>query len=126
MRKYRFDNNAPETVVALPGGKVRVFYSRTMTEEKRAVMAEENSGQEPVTETVTVWECRAVDLAGELTKQRYHELVGAIMADSYTQADELAILRQRDTKPEEFSEYNKYAENVKAFARDLLGLGQEE
>ena len=32
----------------------------------------------------------------------------------YSVSDELAILRQRDTKPEEFAEYNAYCEKVKA------------
>ena len=32
----------------------------------------------------------------------------------YSVDDELAILRQRDTKPEEFAEYNAFAEQIKA------------
>ena len=28
MKKYRFDNEAPETAVALPDGNVRVFYEK--------------------------------------------------------------------------------------------------
>lgn len=32
----------------------------------------------------------------------------------YTINDELAILRQRDSKPQEFEEYNTYVENCKA------------
>ena len=32
----------------------------------------------------------------------------------YTLSNELAILRQRDTKPEEFAEYNAFVESVKA------------
>lgn len=32
----------------------------------------------------------------------------------YTINDELAILRQRDSKPQEFEEYNNYVENCKA------------
>ncbi len=31
----------------------------------------------------------------------------------YSISDELAILRQRDTKPDEFAEYNDYAEQCK-------------
>lgn len=34
--------------------------------------------------------------------------------EKYTVDDELAILRQRDTKPEEFAEYNSFVEAVKA------------
>ena len=32
----------------------------------------------------------------------------------YSVSNELAILRQRDTKPEEFAEYNAFVEQVKA------------
>lgn len=32
----------------------------------------------------------------------------------YSVDDELAILRQRDTKPEEFAEYNAFVEQIKA------------
>ena len=35
----------------------------------------------------------------------------------YSSDDELAILRQRDDKPEEFAEYNAYAERCKAEVR---------
>lgn len=34
----------------------------------------------------------------------------------YSLSEELAILRQRDTKPEEFAEYHAYAELCKAEA----------
>lgn len=34
--------------------------------------------------------------------------------ERYTINQELAILRQRDTKPEEFAEYNAYVEQCKA------------
>lgn len=35
----------------------------------------------------------------------------------YSVDDELAILRQRDTKPEEFAEYNAFVERIKAEER---------
>ena len=35
----------------------------------------------------------------------------------YSVDDELAILRQRDTKPEEFAEYNAFVEQIKAEER---------
>ena len=36
----------------------------------------------------------------------------------YSLSQELAILRQRDTKPEEFAEYHAYAELCKAEVRE--------
>ena len=37
----------------------------------------------------------------------------------YSVDDELAILRQRDTKPEEFAEYNAFVEQIKAEERSV-------
>ena len=37
----------------------------------------------------------------------------------YSIDDELAILRQRDTKPKEFAEYNAFVEKVKAEERSV-------
>ena len=34
--------------------------------------------------------------------------------ERYSVSDELAILRQRDTKPEEFAEYDAFVEQIKA------------
>lgn len=42
-----------------------------------------------------------------------HRIVNRIRA-VYSVDDELAILRQRDTKPQEFAEYNAFVENIKA------------
>jgi hypothetical protein len=39
----------------------------------------------------------------------------------YSVNDELAILRQRDTKPEEFEAYNAFVEQVKAEVKLLIG-----
>ena len=35
---------------------------------------------------------------------------------------ELAILRQRDTKPDEFAEYNAFVEQCKAEVKEELGI----
>ena len=40
----------------------------------------------------------------------------------YTVNQELAILRQRDTKPEEFAEYNAYVEQCKAEVKQELDI----
>lgn len=43
----------------------------------------------------------------------YEERVVMRIRERYSVDDELALLRQRDTKPEEFAEYNAYVEQVK-------------
>ena len=40
----------------------------------------------------------------------------------YTVSQELALLRQRESKPEEFAEYDAYAEACKAEARAELEI----
>ena len=50
----------------------------------------------------------------------YEERVVAKIRERYSVDDELAILRQRDTKPDEFEAYNAYAESCKEEARLLI------
>ena len=50
----------------------------------------------------------------------YKERVEHLIRERYTVADELGILRQRDTKPQEFAEYNAFAEQCKAQAKAQL------
>lgn len=49
-------------------------------------------------------------------------LVDDMIRCKYSISDELAILRQSDSKPEEFAEYNTFAEECKREARELLEL----
>ena len=52
----------------------------------------------------------------------YPQLVQELINKKYSIYDELAIQRQRDTKPDEFNEYNTYCEECKVEAKRLLGL----
>ena len=52
----------------------------------------------------------------------YAALVEAQIRKRYSISAELAILRQRDTKPEEFKAYNDYVEACKALIRFELGM----
>ena len=48
----------------------------------------------------------------------YEDRVVSRIREVYSIDDELAILRQRDTKPEEFEEYNRIVEAIKAEERE--------
>ena len=48
----------------------------------------------------------------------YPERVTALIRERYTLDAELAIQRQRESKPEEFAEYNAYCEECKERARE--------
>lgn len=47
----------------------------------------------------------------------YEAEVEKLIRERYTVSQELALLRQRDSKPEEFAEYNSFAETCKELAR---------
>ena len=47
-------------------------------------------------------------------KIEYENRIVTLIRKKYNINQELAILRQRDTKPEEFAEYHKYVEQCKA------------
>lgn len=47
----------------------------------------------------------------------YEQRVVSRVRERYSIDDELAILRQRNTKPEEFEQYNAYVERIKAEER---------
>ena len=48
----------------------------------------------------------------------YEQRIVARIRERYSIDDELAILRQRDTKPDEFNAYNEYVEQIKAEERE--------
>ena len=50
----------------------------------------------------------------------YEQRVVARIRERYSVDDELAILRQRDTKPDEFAAYNDFVEKVKAEERSAV------
>lgn len=47
----------------------------------------------------------------------YANLVSKLIREKYSVDDEMAILRQKDTKPEEWETYNTFCEECKAKAR---------
>ena len=49
----------------------------------------------------------------------YEQRVVDRIREVYSVDDELAILRQRDTKPHEFAEYNAFVERIKAEERGV-------
>ena len=51
--------------------------------------------------------------ANEIQPLSYKERIVDRIRAVYSVDDELAILRQRDTKPDEFAEYNAFVEQIK-------------
>jgi hypothetical protein len=48
----------------------------------------------------------------------YGEAVNAEIRKEYSESDEFAILRQRDEKPEEYTEYYDYCEKCKSYVKE--------
>ena len=58
----------------------------------------------------------------ERKQQKYEDRVVELLRKKYTLNQELAILRQRNEKPEEYQAYHDYAEQCKATAKtEILG-----
>lgn len=53
----------------------------------------------------------------ELKQKKYELKVESLIRKRYTFTQELATLRQRDTKPDEYKTYNDYCEECKAIAK---------
>ena len=59
------------------------------------------------------------EMKNELLKIPYEQRVVDRIRQVYSVDDELAILRQRDTKPDEFIAYNDFVESIKAEEREV-------
>ena len=66
------------------------------------------------------WEEIAIADIPSYTQADYKAKVIELIHQRYSIDDETAILRQRDTKPEEFAAYNTYAEECKTKARLIV------
>ena len=58
-------------------------------------------------------------------KEEYNHLIVKLIRQKYSINDELAILRQQTTKPEEFNEYNSYVEECKKQAQYMMNIYNE-
>lgn len=63
-----------------------------------------------------------VDAVPEQPSFDYNEEVNSMIRQRYSLSEELAILRQRDTKPGEFAVYNEYAEECKAKVKAMMNV----
>ena len=55
-----------------------------------------------------------------LTNITYEQYIVYLIRKRYTQNDEFAILRQKDTKPDEYAEYDAYCEQCKTQAKAIF------
>lgn len=62
-----------------------------------------------------------VPVSVEPYKPTYEERVEQLIRERYSVNQELAIQRQRETKPDEFEEYFAYCEECKRWAKEYTG-----
>ena len=62
------------------------------------------------------------EVAPKAWDKLYENLIVTKIREKYSLNEELAILRQRDTKPAEFAEYNAYVEECKAAVKAELEI----
>lgn len=64
--------------------------------------------------------------ANATPQEKYKARVEELIRERYTAGEELAVLRQRDYKPDEFNAYWEYAEKCKVQAKaEVLGVESE-
>lgn len=72
------------------------------------------------------WEELAVEDIPPYTRAEYKAKIVELIRRRYDQDDECGILRQRDTKPDEFAAYNAYVEQCKADAPAAIAREKAE
>ena len=73
-------------------------------------------------EDIQVYTPYTAEELAERKQQKYEDRVVELLRKKYSLNQELAILRQRDEKPEEYQAYSGYAEQCKATAKaEILG-----
>lgn len=77
---------------------------------------------EPLLEVSTDFEEPTIEQIKEENTKLYPLLVDKYIRELYSISDELAINRQRDTKPDAFREYFDFCEDCKRRAREELGI----
>ena len=70
-------------------------------------------------EKIEMTEEEIAEMKNELLNIPYEQRVVDRIRQVYSVDDELAILRQRDTKPDEFIAYNDFVEEIKAQEREV-------
>ena len=76
------------------------------------------------TDSVDMYE--EVEEMPKYTNKEYSDKVDELVRARYTISEELAILRQRDSKPMEYEAYYAYAEECKVKAKELLNNKEDE
>ena len=86
--------------------------SRTLTNETRTIYVKK--GENPITYSLEIVE------GVFYSSLPYETIVRMMIREKYDINEELAIQRQRDTKPSEFQEYFDCIESIKTLVKDFI------
>ena len=111
MSNKRYTYVTQKTFDMLPNGKFRVYYNENSYIEE--ILASDDEGETIKQQTYSY---NVIDVK-EINKS---SIVSSLIREVYSIDDELAILRQKDSKSEEFDEYDKFAEECKSIADSIL------
>lgn len=89
----------PEKILNVGNGKSHFNYNIVESEDE---------------EGATVYEYDYVEVQNPAT---YERIAVALIRERYSTDDEIAIIRQKETKPEEFNVYFNFVEDCKAIAK---------
>lgn len=112
MKKSTWGYTPPQTQM-LANSKIRIYLNVQAGKETNIQKDEDGNTSETETDVYTADE---IDIEAPLT---YNKVVEALIRERYSVSDELAVLRQQASKPEEFKAYNDYAEECKTLARSI-------
>ena len=117
MKKVVWGSIPPKSE-KLNSGLTRVYlgYTEKIRKSKIKEVGEEEDGEEKEIE-ITEYEVTYADVKNPNDKD---EIIGALVSQKYKFQDEIAILRQKDRKPEEYEEYDNYVENCKNLVKEWL------
>ena len=93
------------------------LYAETLAKSVDQKDEQGNIIQKATWQEITEQEYLELTKEPEPLKPTYEQIVQQKIRARYSIDEELAIQRQRDTKPDEFQEYNNYCEQCKAEAR---------
>ena len=99
--------------------KFRIYYNEIEDTETSSYI---NDANIEVIDSYTIYKYNILDI-DSIDKR---SIVSSLMKLKYSIDDELAIQRQKDSKPEEFNDYNAYAEECKIIADEILNKINQE
>lgn len=123
------DDTISTTIPAVAGQEERGHYEVVATYPNGGQDVErivdqpyiEAQPQREETEQIQVYIPFTAEEQAQYDQARYENLVESKIRQRYTLSQELAILRQRDTKQSEYQEYFNYCEACKAEAKTEIG-----